>query len=113
MVLPFPGFCDILAEKEAIRVQEHEIRDQVRKDYQKILLTPEASVITGNTDSATMSASVGYTPEELALAPEGANLGLGCGNPLRSADLKQGETVIDLGSGAGLDTFLEIGRGVV
>lgn len=94
-------------------MQEYEIRDQVRQDYQKILLTPEASVITGNTDSATMSASVGYTPEELALAPEGANLGLGCGNPLRSADLKPGETVIDLGSGAGLDTFLagvQVGR---
>ena len=84
----------------------HDIHDQVRQDYTQILLDPKNSILTGDTGSKTMSASVGYTPEELASVPAEANLGLGCGNPLRSADLKPGEYVIDLGSGAGLDTFL-------
>jgi len=90
-----------------------DIRDQVRQDYQQILLDPQNSILTGDTDSAAMSSSVGYTPEELALVPKEANLGLGCGNPLRAAALQPGETVIDLGSGAGLDTFLaavQVGR---
>lgn len=83
-----------------------DIHDRVRSDYRQILLHPEDSILTGDTASADMSASVGYTPEELASVPAEANLGLGCGNPLRAADLQQGESVIDLGSGAGLDTFL-------
>ena len=90
-----------------------EILDQVRQDYQKILLDPENSILTGTTDSTTMSSSVGYTPEELASVPAEANLGLGCGNPLRAANLQPGEVVIDLGSGAGLDCFLagvQVGR---
>jgi len=49
---------------------------------------------------------LGYTVEELAAAPEGADLGLGCGNPLAIASIKPGETVLDLGSGAGFDCFL-------
>ena len=87
--------------------------DQVRHDYQQILLDPQNSILTGDTDSRTISASVGYTPEELASVPAEANLGLGCGNPLRAAALQPGETVIDLGSGAGLDCFLagvQVGR---
>lgn len=50
--------------------------------------------------------SVGYDPEELRSLPEGANLGLGCGAPIESLGLKPGETVLDLGSGAGVDVFL-------
>ena len=90
-----------------------DIHDQVRQDYTQILLDPKNSILTGDTDNQTMSSSVGYTPEELAQVPAEANLGLGCGNPLRAADLKPGEVVIDLGSGAGLDTFLagvQVGR---
>ncbi|RFU78697.1 ubie coq5 methyltransferase [Trichoderma arundinaceum] len=48
----------------------------------------------------------GYTKEELSDIPQDANLGLSCGNPLAIATLREGETVIDLGSGAGLDVFL-------
>jgi len=90
-----------------------DIHDQVRQDYRQILLQPQNSILTGDADSQTMASSVGYTPEELASVPAEANLGLGCGNPLRAADLKPGDTVIDLGSGAGLDTFLagiQVGR---
>jgi len=54
----------------------------------------------------TLSAQMGYTPEELAVVPAGANLALGCGNPQGIASLQPGETVLDLGSGAGLDCFL-------
>jgi arsenite methyltransferase len=61
----------------------------------------------GSTDSAqSISRSIGYTEEELKAAPEGANLGLGCGNPIALASLKKGEVVLDLGSGAGFDCFL-------
>jgi arsenite methyltransferase len=54
--------------------------------------------------------AVGYTPEDLKLVPEMAILGVGCGNPTALADLKEGETVVDLGSGAGIDVFLAANR---
>ncbi|MFC2024617.1 methyltransferase domain-containing protein [Chloroflexota bacterium] len=53
-----------------------------------------------------ISKQIGYTEEELQTVPEGANLGLGCGNPVAMASLEEGETVLDLGSGAGFDCFL-------
>ena len=53
-----------------------------------------------------MGKAVGYSDSDLASAPEGANLGLGCGNPLALASITKGETILDLGSGAGFDCFL-------
>lgn len=53
---------------------------------------------------------MGYRAQDLASVPEGANLGLGCGNPVALASLKAGETVLDLGSGAGFDAFLAAQR---
>ena len=50
--------------------------------------------------------ALGYTAEQIAAIPEGADLGLGCGNPLAFAAAQPGETVLDLGSGAGIDAFL-------
>lgn len=52
------------------------------------------------------SPGLGYAAAELDLLPEGADLGLGCGAPVKQLDLKPGETVLDLGSGAGIDVFL-------
>src|SRR5687768_4884505 len=52
----------------------------------------------------------GYTPEELAAVPAGANMGLSCGNPTAFASLKPGEVVVDLGCGGGLDVFLAAAR---
>ena len=56
------------------------------------------------------STQLGYSKEELAAVPAGANLGLGCGNPQTIADLKPGETVVDLGCGGGFDCFLAARR---
>ena len=59
------------------------------------------------------STIMGYSREDLASVPEGANMGLGCGNPVALASLKPGETVVDLGSGGGFDCFLaakQVGR---
>ncbi len=58
----------------------------------------------------TISKRIGYTDEELSEVPEGANLGLGCGNPVALASLKEGEVVLDLGSGPGFDCFLAANR---
>ena len=53
-----------------------------------------------------ISKAVGYSHDDLAVLPDGANLGLGCGNPVAFALLKKGETVLDLGSGVGIDCFI-------
>ncbi len=52
------------------------------------------------------SRMIGYTDEEMRSVPEGANLGLGCGNPIAHASIREGETILDLGAGAGFDCFL-------
>jgi arsenite methyltransferase len=57
-------------------------------------------------DSTKLAQYVGYSAEELAVLPEGANMGLSCGNPTALASLKPGEFVLDLGSGGGLDVFI-------
>lgn len=60
-----------------------------------------------NTESAaSLGHHFGYSQEELEQLPAGANLGLQCGNPIRYAHLQPSESVLDLGSGSGLDTFL-------
>jgi arsenite methyltransferase len=57
-----------------------------------------------------LSAMLGYSEEDLNRVPEGANMGLGCGNPVALASLRPGETVVDLGSGGGFDCFLAAGK---
>lgn len=86
---------------------EKDIHDIVRRDYANIALQKkENSIVNDSEENQVVSATVGYTPEELALAPEGANMGLGCGNPHRKASIQPGEIVLDLGSGTGLDCFI-------
>lgn len=83
------------------------IQERVRTDYSKIALeNGEESILTGSESAENVSSSVGYTEEDLAMAPPESNLGLGCGNPHRKAEIKAGEVVLDLGSGAGLDCFI-------
>jgi SAM-dependent methyltransferase len=87
-----------------------EIHALVRERYGAIaregVPIPEAGCC--GPSAASIAGRVGYRDEDIAGAPEGANLGLGCGAPLAHAALKAGETVLDLGSGAGFDAFLAV-----
>jgi SAM-dependent methyltransferase len=69
---------------------------------------PMASSCCGGPDASleNVSVAIGYTNEEINSVPEGANMGLGCGNPVALASLTSGETVVDLGCGGGFDCFL-------
>jgi len=60
--------------------------------------------------SQEISSRIGYSEEEISSVPEGANMGLGCGNPVALASLKKGQIVLDLGSGGGFDCFLAANR---
>jgi len=100
-------------------MKEEKIKKVVREGYAKIARQSSSccapvNSCCGSTDLAQdISKSIGYTEEELKVVPEGANLGLGCGNPVALASLREGETVLDLGSGAGFDCFLaasKVGR---
>ena len=68
--------------------------------------TPVLGGCCGTTDQGAVAGEIGYRADDLAALPEGANLGLGCGAPVASLELKPGETVVDLGSGAGNDCFI-------
>jgi arsenite methyltransferase len=86
------------------------IRGQVRTAYAKVANgAGGCSVGCCGTDGAG-SLAMGYTKEDLASVPDGADLGLGCGNPQAIADLREGDTVLDLGSGGGFDCFLAARR---
>jgi SAM-dependent methyltransferase len=90
---------------------ENEIRQSVREGYARVAQASgsccgPAKGCCGTSAPEAVSRTVGYSDEELAALPEGANLGLGCGNPVALASLRPGETVLDLGSGAGIDCFL-------
>lgn len=86
------------------------VRTQVRTAYGKVAQGAGACSVGCCGTEGAGSLALGYTPEDLASAPEGADLGLGCGNPQALADLQPGETVLDLGSGAGFDCFLAARR---
>jgi arsenite methyltransferase len=87
-------------------VKDDKVRKMVRKGYGKIAKQEQPSCGCGCGSATNVSEQVGYTKEELSAVPKGADLNLGCGNPVALASLKEGETVIDLGSGGGLDCFL-------
>jgi arsenite methyltransferase len=99
---------------------DNEIKEAVRDRYARhatnatsccspsVARAREASCC--GSQSASVSQHLGYSADELALIPEGADLGLGCGNPLALMELRDGETVLDLGSGGGIDCFLAANR---
>jgi SAM-dependent methyltransferase len=104
-------------------MDDAQIKEMVRARYGGIAAATEASCCAPArtsccspeiTDTSHDKARrMGYSEAELAAVPEGANLGLGCGNPLAIAAMQPGETVVDLGSGAGFDCFLaaqQVGR---
>ena len=79
------------------------IEQAVRSRYG---LVASSDLSSNNDGVRAVAEAFGYTPEELASIPAEANMGLSCGNPTATANLKEGETVVDLGSGGGLDVFL-------
>jgi arsenite methyltransferase len=86
-----------------------EVRTAVREQYGSIArATTGASCCEPGScgPGANASLALGYSSEDLAAVPEGANMGLGCGNPQAIAALRAGETVLDLGAGGGFDCFL-------
>ena len=99
--------------KRDVEMKEQEIKKAVRQRYAKAATQGggcgcvPASPCCGSTDVAqNISKAVGYSDEDIGAVPEGANLGLGCGNPVALASLKEGEVVLDLGAGGGFDCFL-------
>ncbi|MCP4694089.1 MAG: arsenite methyltransferase, partial [Desulfobacterales bacterium] len=116
-------------------MEKEEIREAVRENYGKVArLGGDASDLhtatscCGNSGASAgpepaasccgsaefapekISAAMGYTGKDMESVPDGANLGLGCGNPVALASLRPGETVVDLGSGGGFDCFLAANR---
>lgn len=97
--------------------QADEIRQNVRKSYTEVAEASndggscgESSSCCGVSSDAAIntlvSTRLGYSEDDLAAVPEGADMGLGCGNPRAIASIQSGETVLDLGSGGGFDCFL-------
>lgn len=94
-----------------------DLRDIVRKEYGTIAKKNDpccgSSPCCGGAEIDQFAGAIGYSLEELTGLPEGANMGLSCGNPTALASLKQGEFVLDLGSGGGFDVFIaarQVGR---
>jgi arsenite methyltransferase len=95
-------------------IEDDKIRKAVRDDYARLVKSGSAgcgcvpSCCGGTTPAQARdkSTQMGYSEEDVASVPQGADLGLGCGNPQAIAALKPGETVLDLGSAAGFDCFL-------
>jgi SAM-dependent methyltransferase len=102
--------------------KQQEVREKVRVGYASIAVAePEAkeSGCCGGTsccgpdnadDATALASAIGYAAQDLAALPEGANMGLSCGNPTALAALKEGEVVVDLGSGGGFDVFIAGGK---
>jgi arsenite methyltransferase len=81
------------------------IRETVRQGYTQIA-TGGAGSCCGSAVPDKLAEAIGYTSGELEVLPDGANMGLSCGNPTAIADLQPGQVVLDLGSGGGFDVFI-------
>jgi SAM-dependent methyltransferase len=87
-------------------VNPHQIREAVKKDYARVVERSSGCCGSAPTHPEETARRIGYSDDEIQSAPDGANLGVGCGNPTALAALRPGEVVVDLGSGAGFDAFL-------
>jgi len=94
-------------------MENKKVKEYVKKRYGEIAEAECSSCSSGCSSSSCCSSppkyvawKVGYSPDDLESVPEDSVLGLGCGNPVALARLKEGETVLDLGSGGGIDVFL-------
>ncbi|MBN1981557.1 MAG: arsenite methyltransferase [Chitinivibrionales bacterium] len=91
-------------------IEHDDIRQKVRNHYAQVAHST-SSCCSGSAGACCSSApqeseKIGYSSQEIGSVPDGANMGLGCGNPQAIASLKKGEIVVDLGSGGGFDCFL-------
>lgn len=86
-------------------MDKDDIKTKVREGYGRVAME-NRPCCGSNASIQTIGEMIGYSRDEMSQAPEGANLGLGCGNPVALASLEEGQTVLDLGSGAGFDCFL-------
>ncbi len=92
-----------------VDMKDQELKMAVRKGYAQVAKQGKSccsSSCCGTSKPEDISRKIGYSEEEMQAVPAGSNLGLGCGNPTALASIKEGETVLDLGSGAGFDCFL-------
>ena len=89
-------------------MKHDDVRKAVRETYGKIAKQENGCGCScgGQANAEDASRNLGYSTDDVTTVPEGANMGLGCGNPQAIANLKAGETVVDLGSGGGFDCFL-------
>ena len=96
-------------DKEKAKIKQLVVKSYSGVAAKAFSLFPSTSCCAPNSGTASLLETgrrLGYSDDELKIGLGEANLGLGCGNPLAIAELKEGETVIDLGSGAGFDAFL-------
>ncbi|MBP2029110.1 ubiquinone/menaquinone biosynthesis C-methylase UbiE [Methanohalophilus levihalophilus] len=97
-------------------MDSNDVKKLVKKEYGEVAKHGSSccgslNLCCSPTDVAQdISKEIGYSESEMSSVPGGSNLGLGCGNPTAIASLQEGETVLDLGSGAGFDCFLAAGK---
>jgi arsenite methyltransferase len=104
-------------------MQEQAIKEKVKQRYGKIALAgnsesccmPRECCVSGSSSEVMTSAvqiakNIGYDAKELESVPESSILGVGCGAPVNFADIKEGEVVVDIGSGGGIDVFLSANK---
>ena len=95
-----------------MEMKDDDVKKAVREGYGRIAgsggscYAPADSCCCGTNLSTDIGTKIGYSDDDMRAVPEGSNLGLGCGNPVALASLGEGEVVLDLGSGAGFDSFL-------
>jgi SAM-dependent methyltransferase len=98
--------CCGLKESTEIAPETDSLRGAIRAGYGALAKGEGAGCGCAGADLKSLTELMGYSKDELTTLPEGADMGLGCGNPVAIASLRPGQTVLDLGSGGGIDCFL-------